>query len=660
MRALRHSALRNLRQYVSILLCIGFVSGSSCDARQDDGAGQGSANVGASNSFPGSNNQANSSGQKNSTRKIRVRPSRSSLRAGSAVAWQTTYDEALNLSKSTSKPIFWYVPTVTGTFMDRKTEVDRYMLSGPFSWPAIIELLNERFVPLRTTPEVAQAERFGIEVYKFIEPGFLIIQPDESVSLVADRLTTTNPRWFYQLLANTVKVDKSWETASDRDGKLELSAWWSLLDGESVASISPDRIENLLASEHVELRMIGGMLLHVSGQQQAAIDEWAKIAADFPEHPLGWKAACEAQRIGPFGRGFEVFGGQIELDQAGKERANQRRITSAAPFNQFSDQELWQHGVDFLLRMQDKSGGIFDSDYDFGGTDSLPNVYVAVTSLVGLALMEAAERDELSDRKPQILDGVRRALDYVSDQRHLNLDDRDEILWAQAYRVRFMAAARQRGYEEPSLEQLQTAVDQLLNLQMNTGTWYHEYANAFVTATALVALLDARNCGAVVDQEKVEKGLARLESQRFSNGAYPYDTRRPGSNDAGTIRDLAASGGRISICELARCGWSKTDTSELAKAVELSLRYHGLLEKGLKYDNHTDTYAYGGFFFWYDMQARSEAIRMLPAGPEREQFWKEQQELVRRLPEIDGCFVDSHELGRCYGTAMGLLSLGAP
>jgi hypothetical protein len=27
-----------------------------------------------------------------------------------------------------------------------------------------------------------------------------------------------------------------------------------------------------------------------------------------------------------------------------------------------------------------------------------------------------------------------------------------------------------------------------------------------------------------------------------------------------------------------------------------------------------------------------------------------------RLPELDGCFVDSHELGRCYGTAMALLS----
>ena len=29
------------------------------------------------------------------------------------------------------------------------------------------------------------------------------------------------------------------------------------------------------------------------------------------------------------------------------------------------------------------------------------------------------------------------------------------------------------------------------------------------------------------------------------------------------------------------------------------------------------------------------------------------------LPEIDGCFVDSHELGRAYGTAMALLCFAA-
>ena len=40
--------------------------------------------------------------------------------------------------------------------------------------------------------------------------------------------------------------------------------------------------------------------------------------------------------------------------------------------------------------------------------------------------------------------------------------------------------------------------------------------------------------------------------------------------------------------------------------------------------------------------------------------WQAQQrKLVLDLPEFDGCFVDSHELGRAYGTAMALLCFAA-
>ena len=67
--------------------------------------------------------------------------------------------------------------------------------------------------------------------------------------------------------------------------------------------------------------------------------------------------------------------------------------------------------------------------------------------------------------------------------------------------------------------------------------------------------------------------------------------------------------------------------------------------------------AYGGFFFWYDMRARTEAIGMIENSELREKLFAHQQNIVMKLPEIDGCFVDSHELGRCYGTAMAILCL---
>jgi hypothetical protein len=77
----------------------------------------------------------------------------------------------------------------------------------------------------------------------------------------------------------------------------------------------------------------------------------------------------------------------------------------------------------------------------------------------------------------------------------------------------------------------------------------------------------------------------------------------------------------------------------------------------LKYDDHTSRLSYGGFFFWYDIRGRSEAIARLKDPQQKAGFAKQQRALILSLPELDGCFVDSHELGRVYGTSMALLSL---
>ena len=90
--------------------------------------------------------------------------------------------------------------------------------------------------------------------------------------------------------------------------------------------------------------------------------------------------------------------------------------------------------------------------------------------------------------------------------------------------------------------------------------------------------------------------------------------------------------------------------------MEISLAGQEYLDRAYKYDNHTSTMAYGGFFFWYDMQARAELIAQVAEWESRRELAQRQREIMLRLPEVDGCFVDSHELGRCYGTAMALRS----
>ena len=591
----------------------------------------------------------------NATAKERAVPNELAQKVGSAIRWETDYSTALAKAKDLDKPIFWYVSSVPGTFMDRKEEVDRYMLAGPFSWPSIINLINQNCVPLRTNPNRKLQKQFELQVYKFVEPGFLLVQPNEEVVLLANRLSTLHPLWMFKILEKALEPNLIQSKTVDEYDTLELL---TLIDEAVKANwqLAQSKLDEMLRGASIEPKLVAGMCVFRMGRHEEARDIWHNASKTHPNHPLAWKAACEAQGIGPFCRGLEIF---ETLPDSATILPDLKNITSASIPNTYTEEDIWDRSVKFLLGMQHESGGFFDSDYDFGGADSLKNVHVAVTSLVGLALIDALPKSTLPERQTKIQFALDRARKFVSNDSNLNLFDRDEILWAQAYRIRFLASMQAKTGDTTYSETLQKAVQQLEGLQLKTGGWYHEYANAFVSATALTALFDAKQAGAVVDGSKIDRGLQRLASQRFSNGAYPYATRRENGKGEGTEKDLAAAGGRISICELARRRWGQVNDLDFTTAVEKSMKYHELLAKALKYDNHTSTYGYGGFFFWYDMQARSESIALIMDADKKRTLADQQKELILQLPEIDGCFIDSHELGRCYGTAMAMLSMSA-
>jgi hypothetical protein len=292
-----------------------------------------------------------------------------------------------------------------------------------------------------------------------------------------------------------------------------------------------------------------------------------------------------------------------------------------------------------------------------GGNDSLPNVHVAVTSIAGMALMASSKHLPANDPRQMLIgQAVDSAADFVADDANLNYQDRDELVWALAYRCRFLA--RKPDKTETQTLALRRMVETLAAMQTATGGWFHEYPNPFVTATALAALAEAQRAGIEVSQGVIQKGTKSLAGDRFNNGAYPYSSRQP-NNQPATKTQIAASGGRMPLCEMALKVWGRTTDDALTRAIDQSFKLNDNLMAALKYDDHTSRFAYGGFFFWYDVRGRSEAIASLPDSESKIRFQNLQRELILSLPEIDGCFVDSHELGRVYGTAMALLSLHA-
>ena len=603
---------------------------------------------------------------KNSTDKRRVVPSAVAARIGSAVNWVPSFEEAREQSGKTGKPIFWYVPTLENSFMDRKVEIDRYMRAGMFSWPRIIERLNRDFIPVRAVPNRRQAKAYELVPYEFIEPGFLVLNQAGKQSLRCDRLTTQHPRWLEKVLESCFgekrrasvteeaeAIDQQVEKFLSDERRILDLAWELFRDTEyheaatELLSLYTDSDAGRKAG--AELDLLFGMCQFRLGNHAEAKRIWRSLGKRFPTKTLAQKAAAEAEGIGPFVRGFEVHS---TLPAAVYSKVDPASATSTAPPKTYSEDELWQRGIQFLTGMQRSDGGFVDCDYDFGGTDSLPNVHVAITSICGTALLAASEKKiQTKNRDLQTATGKARA--FVLNQANWNPSDSDEIFWAHAYRVRFLAASIRHGWNGNA--KLQQAVQGLESMQSPSGSWYHEYPNPMVTSLAMVALKEAAQAGAKINPEVIARGIDSLIRNRGRGGFFYNDVARvpPQARKL----DLAdASAGRLPLCELALHLSGASTDQQLANAVATSFKKQSHLFAALKYDDHTSRHDYGGFFFWFDIHGRSLAVQKL-TDPVRRTRYKEQiRDLIMKLPEIDGCFVDSHEIGRCYGTAMALLT----
>ena len=582
----------------------------------------------------------------NSTEKIRVVPNAISSKIGTAIRWESTFEEATRKSQESGKPIFWYVPRLETTFMDRKNEVDRYMRAGPFSNPTIIAAVNEHYVPLIATPKETQAEAYDLKPFKFIEPGFLIVEGNGTASTKLDRITTMNSNWLASFLKPPTKLPAP--------GNSLVNARQQFAAGQYENCRVMNRMRHS-RDDMVELQLIAAMATFRMGEHESAMKQFASIGDSFADHPLGWKAAAEAQRIGPFVRGFETF---REIPAAAMD-AGRKSPGSAAPEGVYDEAELWKRGVEFLLTMQNDKGAFDDSDYDFGGTDSLPNVHAAITALAAITLVEAHDRPDLKPLQPRIAKAIQKAVAYVTDESNLNLKDKDEIFWAYLYRLRLFNRMQARW--QTGMEEIQTSLKLLASVQTAGGDFYHEYNNPFVTASALWAMKESESLGARVDASTVEASIAALKKCRFANGAWTYGSPREGSAESSQANKgrVIGSAGRMPLCEGALVIWDRAEQDALLKSINAAFEMHDDLDVARKYDDHTSSYSYGGFFYWYCMESRADAIRKVMDYDVRKDLAAKQRKIVMSVPEIDGCFVDSHEIGRSYGTAMALLCLDA-
>jgi tetratricopeptide (TPR) repeat protein len=573
-------------------------------------------------------------------------------RCGSQIEWRRTLEQGLEDARRLDRLVLWHIPTILKSPMDKKRALDAYMRASVWTDPRVVRFVQERCVPVRVSARGESVDRYDLKPLRFVEPGFLVLKPDGEVVHRIDRISTFSAPFILHVLREAFSragrpVEDRPAERSERLRSMGRSAEaLKLLDENSP---SAERAQCLLGlgrwAEALEAAgtdgsdealFAKGVALFFLRREDEAVAAWRALAKNSPDSPWGWRAAMELSPDGPIRHGFDPV---VDLPVEAFSPLPQNTERTRAPPDPI------RPAVAFLLRHQRSSGAWLDSRYDFGGDDSLPNVYTAITALCAAALVEWRDVD------PAAIDtALKAADDYLLDESNLNPKDSDEYIWAHIYRlIYFSRRLATLPDPRPARSRMERIVTLVLKMQDRRGAWYHEYLNPFVTASVVHALTAASEAGIAVPEDPLARAGRSLKVCRDPDGSFSYHF---------PARDfyIEGSAGRMPLCELAMSLAGFSDGDRVDQALDSFFKHHDRLLRVRKYDHHADDYHNGGFYYWYDAFAASEAARRLPAAP-RARHLERLRAIAVTLSEIDGSFVDSHELGKCYGTAMALLTL---
>lgn len=390
--------------------------------------------------------------------------------------------------------------------------------------------------------------------------------------------------------------------------------------------------------------------LHL-GDEAAAMRRFQLVAQKHPNTPFG-KRALANTTLGPDDRpigaaftGFESLAVLPEAAWHGLPKDTRWQGEAMTP------SAMARTGVLFLLAQQRDDGGFADSRYAYWPNSEItPNVWVAITALACTALWE--HRAAHPDLQARIDLALQRGEAFLLDPKRLNRGANEDC-YSDAYRLMYFArraVAADGELRKAHVDRMNAIVAAAALRQRPSGFFAHEYENAFATGAVVQELLAARQAGATVPTEVTDKAAAALLTARTRNGAYVYGG---GAGEGeGSLKDAA---GRMPLCEGALLQLGRSDLDKLRFSLQNFWDHMARLETVRRNDFHSDG-ELAGFFFFHSVYHATEVVALLPED-ERTAHWQRFLTLLQQVPELDGSFLDSHELGRSYGTAMALLTL---
>lgn len=593
-------------------------------------------------------------------------------------------DGAIARAKEEGKLVLWHVPRIIedearGRQMYRAPVLDLYCRQVFFCDEDVTALVEASYVPLRMVYDEAMAQRFGERPLGFVEPAFLFLDGDGNVVHTLERIRTFSAEWFFRVAGQVAARERP------RDAELDDDAGLFLDEGDAGATLGD--IEDLydIDLDGPEGDLFNGELAVRRGDLQAALEPlerawragnaeagylsgWCRarlgdvagaqtrfqlVATRYPDSLAGKRAAAnvalglDERPMGATFAGYEHIGPLrgASFDPLPRDTT----WTAERP----SVEELTRGALTFLIGQQRDHGGFTDARYAYWPTSEITeNTWVAITALCCAALAEY--RDAFPDDvDPAAIDlALGLGETYLFDAKRMRRGKNEDV-YADAFRLGYLTRriALEPEWATPFVERIEGVLSEALPRQSESGFFRHEYDNAFCTAAMLWSLLEARDAGAEVPEDVMTRAAAALASARYENGAYSYG----GAAREGREGSLKDSSGRMPMCEGVLLRMGESNPARLELAFDTFVEYVERLERVRRNDFHSDG-ELAGFFFWHDVYHASEALELLPEA-RRGEMRERLLELVHAVPEMDGSFVDSHEFGKSYATAMALLTL---
>lgn len=343
-----------------------------------------------------------------------------------------------------------------------------------------------------------------------------------------------------------------------------------------------------------------------------------------------------------------------------------------------------ERGIEFLLKDQRPDGewGSAEQTKGLNIYAPIPGAHqafkVAVTSLTLMALVEA-EPTLSGSMKEDVSKAIERGekwlMDHVTAVRRATPDAIYNV-WAHSYALQAIVRLHKRaeGNEAKQKRLFELANGEIEKLEryaaVNGGWGYYDFdygtkvpggsPTSFCTATALIALHEAKDAGLEISQKVVDKAIDSIRRQQKSDFTYAYGEYLRMQPMMGINRP-GGSLGRSQVCNLAlRLFGDKRVTDDVLKTwLDRLFARNGWLSIGRKRPvPHESHFQVAGYFYYYGHWYAAMCIDELPEA-ERTYFQDHLAHIILPLQEKDGSWWDYpfYNYHQQYGTAMAVMTL---